>query len=322
MGSNKTNSKWSSSILQSIPIIYLVCILLSATVPLIIATIEKSQTGAWPEWSGLGDYESNPISIPKDPSGNEEFVVQFERSKTLWDWLELLLIPAVISGGAIWLQRWAKQSSEENAQHERKLTREIEAIRSRESALQTYFDRMTDLLLDRNLRTKSNKDARAITRARTLSLLQKLKMDGIRKGSLILFLYETVLISGIKPVLSLHGADLNDVDLRGATLPDINFASVSIERGQFQGAHLENSTWTNAYLENTNFSGAFLNQANLEGAYLLGADFSGTDLQKSILKDTILSESEVELKSAYSLKGATMMDGTLHKAPNQLDENT
>ena len=300
--------KFGERLSRALPITSLVIVLLAISIPVILAFVEKTQLGFWPDWSGLGDYVSVPVPIPIDPTGQEEFVVEFQRSKTLWDWMDLLLFPAILSVGAVWLQRWARLSSEERERQERALTREIEAARFRETALQTYFDRMTNLLLERDLQKKSNKDARALARARTLSLLQQLAKDGIRKGSLILFLYETDLITGKKPIVSLSGADLKSVDLRGADLPNINLEGASIEEGCFQGAHLENACLMNAYLAKANLTGAYLAQANFAHAYLLDADLSGVDLHGASLKDALISKET--LKSIHSLHGATMMDGT------------
>lgn len=302
---------------QALPAASLIILLLAVCIPVIIAGAEKAQSGFWPDWSGFGDYVSTPVSIPIDPSGQEEFLVEFQRSKTLWDWLDLLLFPAALSVAAIWLQRWSRLSSEERERQERQLTREIEAERFRESALQTYFDRMASLLLEMNLHKKSAKEARALARARTLSLLQQLEQDGIRKGALILFLYETDMITGKVPSLSLSGADLNGVELRGANLPNINLEGASLEGGQFQGAHLENAFLMNSYLAKANLTGAYLTRAKLEIAYMLEANLSGADLHGASLKDALVSE-EV-LKSAYSLHGATMTDGTLYQGEFHLD---
>jgi uncharacterized protein YjbI with pentapeptide repeats len=293
---------------QALPAASLITLLLAVSIPVIIALVEKARSGLWPDWSGLGDYISAPVSIPIDPSGREEFIVEFQRSKTLWDWMDLLLFPAILSVGAIWLQRWSRLSSEQRARQERELTREVEAARFRESALQTYFDRMTSLLLEKELQKKSAKDARALARARTLSLLQQLEKDGIRKGALILFLYETDLVSGDVPLISLSGADLSGVELRGADLSNINLDGASMEGGQFQGAHLENAFLMNSYLAKANLAGAYLARSRLEHAYLLEADLSGADMHGASLKDALVSE-EV-LQSAYSLHGATMVDGT------------
>ena len=96
-------------------------------------------------------------------------------SKTLWDWLQLIFIPAVLTLGAIWYT--ARQN------HDLQITRDNQ----RETMLQTYLDKMSELLLHENLRTsKRGDDVRNIAHARTLTVLPQL--DPNRKRSVILFL--------------------------------------------------------------------------------------------------------------------------------------
>jgi len=93
--------------------------------------------------------------------------------KTLWDWMELLLIPMLLAAGAFSLNRSERVSErrriEERTKEDRKLAegrakleREITTDRQQEAALQAYLDRMADLLLKENLRTGENKDIRDI----------------------------------------------------------------------------------------------------------------------------------------------------------------
>ena len=57
--------------------------------------------------------------------------------KTLWDWMELLIIPLFLAGGAFFLNR-----------SERNNEREIATDRQREAAFQAYLTQMKDLLLN------------------------------------------------------------------------------------------------------------------------------------------------------------------------------
>ena len=83
--------------------------------------------------------------------------------KTLWDWLQLIFIPAVLTLGAIWYS--ARQN------HDLHITLDNQ----RETALQTYLDKMSELLLHENLRNSElGDDVRNIARARTLTVLPKL----------------------------------------------------------------------------------------------------------------------------------------------------
>ena len=78
-------------------------------------------------WTGFGDFVA----------ANGEII----RGKTLWDWMQLLLIPIFLSIGVFFLNR-----------SERIGERESIVIHKQEAALQDYLDRMTDLLLKENLR--------------------------------------------------------------------------------------------------------------------------------------------------------------------------
>ncbi len=85
--------------------------------------------------------------------------------------------------------------------------------RAKETALQTYFDKMTELLLKENLRkSKVESEVRAVARTRTLTVLRRLDKD--RKGALIQFLYEAGLIDKNNRVIDLSRADLSGADLR------------------------------------------------------------------------------------------------------------
>src|SRR5688572_26778794 len=132
--------------------------------------------------------------------------------KTLWDWMELLIIPLILAMGAFYLNRserevererverrakFERQRAEENAD----LEREIATDRQQEAALQAYLDRMAELLLEKELRTTENEEVRNVARIRTLTVLRGL--DATRKGLLLRFLYEAGLISKEKGVVSL-----------------------------------------------------------------------------------------------------------------------
>ncbi|HEY9659000.1 MAG TPA: hypothetical protein V6C65_11150, partial [Allocoleopsis sp.] len=108
------------------------------------------------------------------------------RNKTLWHWLELLIIPVVLAVGAALIQ-WQSGVRQEA----------VATDRNRQETLATYLEQMTALLIDRELRTsKPDSDVRAIARARTLTVLREL--DSERKGQLILFLAEAGLIAKCK----------------------------------------------------------------------------------------------------------------------------
>lgn len=93
--------------------------------------------------------------------------------KKLWNFLELLIVPVVLALGAFYFEEQASNRQEQNT-----------TTRYQQEALAKYFDQMTQLLLEKNLR-QSGSEAQVIARARTLSTLGEL--DENRKGLLLKF---------------------------------------------------------------------------------------------------------------------------------------
>ena len=113
--------------------------------------------------------------------------------KTLWDWMQLLIVPIVLGGGAVWFQVQASSTARQNETERADAQRTVEIDRARQSALQAYLGSISVLLLDKNLADPSVDTAvREIARANTLSTLRQL--DPERKRLLITFAYDSKLI--------------------------------------------------------------------------------------------------------------------------------
>ncbi len=96
--------------------------------------------------SGFNGY--NQVTITQIISGSNAGTVtrteEYQLGKGLWDWLQLLgilAIPAVVGLGAAWYTaQQSKVSDRENTDNQR------------ETALQAYIDKMSELLLHEKLR--------------------------------------------------------------------------------------------------------------------------------------------------------------------------
>ena len=142
--------------------------------------------------------------------------------QTLWNWMQLLIIPAVLGVGALLFQM-----------AERRAERENRLERQRQETLRTYFDRMSDLLIKENLRNaKEDSEARIVARARTVSALRSL--DGQRIAQLIQFLTES----------NLGGDTLLTIDLYQADLQKAHFGAVNLQRADLGEANLTYATVT------------------------------------------------------------------------------
>jgi uncharacterized protein YjbI with pentapeptide repeats len=260
--------------------------------------------------------------------------------KTLWNWLDLLIIPVVLAIGGYWFNR--QQQSREFAIAER---------RTQDEALQAYLNHMTELLLDHCLRTSKKGDGvRTVAWARTKTALRRLD-DGAHKGRVLRFLYEAGLLNEAAPVIDLKGADLREADLRGSVLPKVCLKGADLRGANLRGAvldmaylsgvnllphnkenpeqwnrhNLKNVDWgeedfrasglTIADLSNASLIGARLCVACLGRANLRNADLRDADLRDADLRDADLRGANItqdQLKQVVSIEGAIMPDGSKH----------
>jgi uncharacterized membrane protein YhdT len=115
------------------------------------------------------------------------------RSKTLWDWMTLFIVPMSL---AIIAYLFGRQ--------EHKTDRDIAAEQHQQKLLQDYFDRISKFILDNQLdASESDGRIRAIARLLTLSVLRR--SDVARRSEILRFLYEAKLIQRASAIIDLHG---------------------------------------------------------------------------------------------------------------------
>jgi uncharacterized protein YjbI with pentapeptide repeats len=198
--------------------------------------------------------------------------------RTLWDWLDLLIVPAVLAIGGLLFSSAQNRATQAAAEQ-----------RAQDEALQAYLDRMGQLLTEEDLFGVRGQDAgnlRSLARSYTLTVLGSL--DGRRKRDVVRFLYETGLIYNHRPpVITLHRADLTGADLEGMSLcthayPGADFMGMTDLKAKAEqlGVDIYEIAPPHDYvhLAMVNLSGANLRGADLGGANLSGADLSGADL--------------------------------------------
>jgi uncharacterized protein YjbI with pentapeptide repeats len=225
--------------------------------------------------------------------------------KTLWHWLELLIVPIVLAAGALWFRkieeeiRLAREKREKDAAQQRreaeaKSARDIEDQRAQETALQTYLDRMSALLLDKEtplLNSKRRSPFQEMASAWTLTVLRRI--DGKRRNQVLQFLRDARLIGVNKiwadseeapaletvvdesdPIAVFAGRNMSDMDLSGADLSHADLRGANLNRANLIGADLIRADLRDADLSRAKLSGADLSGADLSGSYLTGADLS------------------------------------------------
>ena len=273
-------------------------------ISIVVAVLAFSiNASIFPQWTGFPDYTPSP---PK--------VEGFERAKTLWDWMNLLLIPVALAFLAYWLNRLEKRREERQAElqaiQEEQRARQtalIEEQRFQEATLQSYLGYMTHLLLDKDLRKSQPRDeVRSVARTRTLTVLRVLDSD--RKATVLQFLYDSILIGKVpeEAIIGVHRADLSGANLRGAYLKNANLSGANLS-----GAYMRGVDLTNAILQDADLSKAFMKNATVDKADLSHAKLCKTYLRLSSMKETKLIETNMK---EVMLHGANLSDSELRGA--------
>ena len=224
---------------------------------------------------------------------------QFQRARVLWDWLNLLLVLGILAVSAYLFNSLLRRTEHSREDQRIQAEREIASSNLQEAALEAYLDRMTRLLLDKELLASKPTDVvHIIARAQTLTIVRKL--DGARKGTLLRYLHELGLLEK-EPLMDLAGADLSGADLTFGTLSGTNLSGVDLSKANLWMADLRGSTLARSNLSRVDARGANFNDDDLTAADLGGATLPATSLNEAKLVEADLS-------------GATLTHADLGKA--------
>jgi hypothetical protein len=256
----------------------------SRLVPMFAGSRASIDAMGWREWTGVGErrWKTAPNEHVQPP-------------KTLWDWLQLLIVPAILF--AVTFAWSAAQTKSDNGREDR---------RSQDATLQAYLDEMSGLMLDKKLLiSKQGDPVRAVARTVTLTALRRL--DAERKGEVARFLVEAKLLEEPAVIDSLH-ADLEGADLENAELDGAVFQGARLRGANLKGAFLEGANLEGADLENADLGGADLASASLRGAILRGASLRDADLDSATLEGADLENANLE---NANLENAILRDAKL-----------
>src|SRR5258708_5037219 len=188
---------WWQQIKQHWVAIGVVGIVLVAVITLII-------DGYWFDWTGFNGY--NKVTIAHTISGTNAGTVikteEYQPGKALWDWLQLLIIPLVLAVAALLFNRANTRTERQIAKERYEQDQQISLDKQREDLLQAYLDRMSELLLEKQLhsptspyeiRNVTRDEVRNVARVRTITIL--FQLDARRIGYVFAFLREAGLMS-------------------------------------------------------------------------------------------------------------------------------
>jgi hypothetical protein len=311
------------------------------TIAIVVVAVALIIVGYLFDWTGFNGY--NKVTIARIITGTNAGTVTrteaFQPGKTLWDWLQLLIIPLVLAVIALLFNRATTRTEQKIATERYEQDKEIASRhyhqdqqiaarryeddrrialdKQREDLLQTYLDRMSELLLEKNLRSSQpDAEVRNVARVRTITIL--FQLDARRIGYVFAFLNESGLMTS-KPneesIVSLSEANLEKINFSQANLSraDLNGANLSgsnLKWADFSLANLSAADLSRAYSYETNLWAANLRGANLRGANLITSSIEEANLEGADLKGARVSEEQ--LKKVRSLEGAIMPDGSKH----------
>jgi uncharacterized protein YjbI with pentapeptide repeats len=206
-----------------------------------------------PEWTGIRYLIKNELGFSY---------------RTLWDWLELFIIPIFISLGVLSFGALEKENL---------LRKEIE--RQRQETLSNSVDTLFSILFEKNNSLIPVGDK--FSAIRSLILITLRQLDNRRKAELLQVLYELQLINLI-PKVDLKGANFNFIDLQSAPLCDANLSGSYFEKSNLRNANLQNTIFIGVVFTNSDFRSSKLDGTDFSYSELKGANFSNCDLRNSI----------------------------------------
>jgi uncharacterized protein YjbI with pentapeptide repeats len=252
----------------------------------------------WPEF--IGAVTQTTTTTTHYTSGREEDRVRevhttIERQNvTFWHIVGSILIP--VTGGL--LIGWAGFKFN---QRQRERDEAVENHQAQDNAIQAYLDQMSDLLVDRHLRSlPKGSDIHRLAEAKTVEVL--LGLDSERKRRPLKLVYGLGLIMNRS-----HTAERD-----GALLDLENLSLNNPDTGEKDGAllDLENLSLDHADLTELSLRDACLRFADLRGADLQGSDLRGADLGYADLRGANLTNADL---SAANLSGANLLPYDEHE---------
>ena len=192
--------------------------------------------------------------------------------RTLWDWLELLLIPIFLTTGA-WIVSY----------FDKKTSLETEKENQMQKILDAFIDKISSFYLKEEITctSKLSSGLEKVLRTQVLSALRQL--DPNRKAELLQIIYEMNFIQN-EPKISLHGANFNNINLVSAPLGNSTIKGASFVDANFRNSNLENSVFIGSDFTNADFRGSDLKNTDFSYSNLKGVNFSNCILTETCLK--------------------------------------
>ena len=226
-----------------------------------------------------------------------------QHTKTLWDRLQLLIIPLALAVLAYQLN---------SAQAKRERTAVLDS--AREDVLDGYYQQMSTAAAERQLlRSERESDVGTVARITTLSAVRRL--NGARRGQVLRFLHEAQLVQKASSV-DVTRAAFRGAELTGSVLDSADLDDIDLSHADLRHASLVDATLNDAVLADADLRHALMNPASLFGARMSGADLRSAfledaDLRRADLRDADLRDADLR---GADLRGANLLAADLRGA--------
>ena len=250
------------------------------------------------DWTGFKAYDVTvKPNAPKRTILPTNITVTLP-SKTLYDWLQLLIIPFVIAVAGYFINLTISRGEQAEREQRDKTERNIAFDRQRETILKDYIDKMSELLLHENLSTSSEGDeVRKVADFWTAYAFSRLATR--QKVNVVDFLRISKLIEADK-IVDLSNCDLSKADYHNRYFKGLNFTGAYMREFDFSDSDMSNANLCRAYLADADLTNADLTNADLTNAYLTNAYLTNAKVTPE------------QLAKTKSLRGAIMPDGSTH----------
>jgi uncharacterized protein YjbI with pentapeptide repeats len=248
-------------------------VLAGVLVVVLVTVIILGYSRDW-SWTGLPEQ--------KYAKRNEEYVVA---RKTLWDWLQLLLVPLALAVGLFVLNEY--QSSRDQARLAAEARRELDRDREnqQQQLMGDYLSSMSSLFL-RGL-GELDRSERLTDAARSVTFGVLPRLDPARKRQVFFFLRDAGLMRPVQVLTAtrwwLEGADFSNADMTGVDLYQGVLTGLNFSGANFAGADLRDAFLSELDLSEADFSGALLRWAEVYESDFSGATFAGATFEAATI---------------------------------------
>jgi uncharacterized protein YjbI with pentapeptide repeats len=275
------------------------------------------------QWTGMG-YAQVAKETQEAQETKQTITYNMQPRKTLWDLLQLFLVPLVLAIVVFAFNAGQASTSQQLADQSQQKQVELADQSQQEQVVNTYIDQMSNLVLQYHLHDSQLADPiRAVAQALTLTALSRL--DSAHKNIIILFLYRADLLkyhfykhnetdcgdpkvlkkqfSDENPIITLSQGNIAGVTINNLKLSCIDLLNMHLEGSNFSTSLLDRANFGLSLAMNADFSYASMKSADLFYLDLSGANLQGALLQYADMKGICLSHARLD---GADLQGADL----------------